>query len=319
MKHIWAYIMELPFDVIHIIADHTKSYVKLSLVQTCKHMSEYMKKYIRPHGKGGIFSQIHNDDHQWRKYWTYVRDIYTHGNPTFVNGYYGTWCSHTINLAFSSACRGGHLELVKSIWNNSDDQIISLNSKIYTAAKWGHTKVVKYLVRKHPKYLNDAVDGACRGGHLELLNKLPQISCYQSALEEACRNGRFEIIQHLVSRKTKISLTAFRNACQFGNLEIVKFLMPYVPYYYSEGLCGACRGGHLHIAKYMIELGGSNFDRALKFACMNGYLILAKYMIECGATDIQHALWKSCDHPRIIEYLVSLGAHRCECKKCYAQ
>lgn len=127
-----------------------------------------------------------------------------------------------------------------------------------------------------PTCADDAMSGACRGGHLELAELMISkgAHCFEWGLASACEGGQLKLAELMISKGAKC---------------------------FNWGLCDACKGGHVELAKLMISKGAINFNGGLSSACISGHLTLAELMISSGANQCY-----SC-HESIAEHLISIS------------
>jgi ankyrin repeat protein len=166
---------------------------------------------------------------------------------------------------FQSACRNGHLEVVK--------YLVSLGVDIHVWEEYGFR-------------------WACMNGHLEVVKYLVSLGVNIHTMEEwgfrlACQNGHLEVVKYLVSLGVDIHAMeewGFRSACENGHLEVVKYLVSLGVDIHADDEAGfrwACKNGHLEVVKYIVPLGVDIHvweERGFRWAQMNGHLEVVNFL-----------------------------------------
>lgn len=149
------------------------------------------------------------------------------------------------------------------------------------------------------KILNRGLNGACNGGHLNLIKYMIDHGAndLNSGLWHACQSN-LKIVKYIIDFGVD-PFYSFYGACCSGNLEIVKYFIAIVSkqkkifnyYYYTSQ---ACETSHLEIVKYMFKLRKSwstdDINGLLHMACRCGQLEIAKYLVSRGANDFNGGL-----------------------------
>ncbi|XP_046358515.2 uncharacterized protein LOC124136592 isoform X2 [Haliotis rufescens] len=247
------------------------------------------------------------------------------------------------NTVLWSACKGGHVEIVKLLVENGLDvsQSDYDNTALESACEGGDVEIVKLLLENgldvSPSYYGGrALCSACKGGHVEIVKLLLENgqdvshSYYGNrALESACEGGHVEIVKLLLENGLDVSQydccgRALEIACEGGHVEIVKLLVENGLDVSQYDCCGraleiACEGGHVEIVKLLVENGldVSQYDygdTALEIACEGGHVKIVKLLVENGLDVSQPdygdtALEIACEggHVEIVKLLLENG------------
>lgn len=274
------------------------------------------------------------------------------------------WDPHRVDLidGLNLACAHGHLDVVKFLLRSSHSDIQDTYEDTYQecitlACVNNHQAIMEYLfeqtrrpLSKHrePKdillsyrylinemYVSAAVNGACRGGHLELLNCILKMNTPEederndvfkyiaSGFYHACRSGHLHIVTMILNLlgnyvETHEYNSGFVVACEFGHIAIVDFfdkLDPPDTVDWAEGIRMACWCDRVEIVhKYIHRINDDDGEIINEFmiaACNSCDLDLVKFFVERGATAFNEgldcALLKR-DGGKIISYLIERGA-----------
>jgi hypothetical protein len=182
---------------------------------------------------------------------------------------------------FFGACRGGHLDLVKLM---IDRVKCHIGRGFEIVCETGRRDMVHFFIEKGVSMYG--LCGACRGGHIDLVNFLIENSPFAHPLA------------HWFNPDWKLSL---REASFGGHMDIVNLLIDNGYQNWDDGLCGACEGGHQSIVEFMIQKGAQNWNAGLHgalYGCTNSIvergdphkkqLLTAKMMIKRGANDFDN-------------------------------
>lgn len=190
-----------------------------------------------------------------------------------------------------AACKSGHTFIVDLLKRNNE--YIPWNQILERICKNGNQKSVNYLLQfiQEPDFLYWAINGSCRGGHLDL-----SIQIYNLMLQ-----NNLEINSN----------NLLRNSCIGGNKDLINFVLEFEDTDdFDIGLWGACNGGHKDIALDMIQRGANNCNIGLLGACRGGHIDLINFMIDKGANDWNSGLLGACeeDHIDAAELMLNKGA-----------
>nr|XP_047146210.1 protein fem-1 homolog C-like [Hydra vulgaris] len=180
------------------------------------------------------------------------------------------------------------------------------------AVKNGHLEIVKYLHEKEYECKQlYPINKAAVNGHLEVIKYLHELG-YKGdgfAIEGAAKNGHLEVVKYLHEKGYKCSNLAIIDAAGNGHLEVVKYL-------YEKGYkCShrtidcVANNGHLEVLKYLHELGYKCDKWAINNAAGNGHLEVVKYLHELGYKGTKDAInyVEYYGRTEVIEYLRSVG------------
>lgn len=195
---------------------------------------------------------------------------------------------------------------------------INFQDGLEGACEGGHNDLVKMFIDKAQVYkqLNLALNYAAKGGHIEiikfLINEGADILTCDSA--GACEGGYTEVVDYMFELKNTYYNNAVYGAAKGGHLWLIEQLSPYIKHW-NWALEGACEGGHKDLVKMFIDKGANNFGLGLNAACKGGYIELVQLMIDLGIdlgiNNINEGLLLACEgeHEDLIKYLIKIGAN----------
>lgn len=156
----------------------------------------------------------------------------------------------------SGAIRGGHLDLVKSIYYGNDVKLTHLLCN--DAALYGRLDILKWLRKKQCPWESSMQDSASEGGHLDIL-------------KWAVDNGY------------KCTGLVYRSAAQYGHMHILEWAYANNYGFDNYDICGdAVRGGQLDILKWLRQRNCPwDYDVCLG-AASRGYIDIIKWAHENG-------------------------------------
>lgn len=175
-------------------------------------------------------------------------------------------CSMFCNKAYMlGACIGGHLEIVKLMYNKIGRNSSNVGNHDYLtrACQNGHIEIVKFLVNENINLdkLSDGASCACTYDHLEIAEYL---------IKKGANNFNYYLFQ----------------ACSRGWLGLVKILIKKGANVWNTGLEEACESGHIDIAKLMIERGAV-FNEDFYKDYHRDNIDVIKLLVKHGASDIE--------------------------------
>ncbi|KAE8153045.1 ankyrin repeat-containing domain protein [Aspergillus avenaceus] len=220
--------------------------------------------------------------------------------------------------AFSSACAGGHREIVHMLLEKGADVNLPCSyygSALGAACAAGYKKIVQLLLEK--------------GADVNMQN-----GQWGSALLAACVQGHEAILELLLERGADVNMqcgrlgSALQGACVGGHKNIIHKLLEKGADvnspcgFFSCALVAACALGHKEIVQLLLENGAdvnmqcSEWGNALLTACAVGYKEIVQLLLEKGAdVNMQcgewgNALQTACDrgHKEIEKILFEKGA-----------
>jgi hypothetical protein len=135
--------------------------------------------------------------------------------------------------------------------------------------------------------LNDCLEGACAGGHVELAAELIRAGAWHlnRALWFACQDDDPTVAELLIAHGARNFEHGMVSACEHGAEAMVKIMRDHGACDYEAGLRAACYGGSCALAEQMIGMGATGFGVGLQEACTNGQHETAAYMISLGVGE----------------------------------
>ncbi len=152
------------------------------------------------------------------------------------------------------------------------------NIDSYNLGKIGSELLINIYSKYHTIIPNQILYGACRDGHIEIVNFIIQrrANDWSYGLCEACRGGNIEIINLMIQCGANNWNWGLSGACRGGHLEIINLMIQHGANSWNTGLYGACRGGHLEIVNLMIQHGANNWDSSLQSAVSGNHSKIIK-------------------------------------------
>jgi hypothetical protein len=192
----------------------------------------------------------------------------------------------------------GDAQLVDQLLNNwtpNLDNVLHLNEALEGAAEGGHLDLVKDLIRRGAYSLRSALDDAIRSNHLHVVEYLISQGSndVKNYIPHERSDSHREVLLKVGKRKRRVSLSrALGLAASKGHLEIVKCLFEHrdCSTDLDEGAVAAADRGHLEIVKWLFDHGADDYERSLQAAARNGHLDVVKYLIERGAQEFDWSL-----------------------------
>ena len=209
--------------------------------------------------------------------------------------------SKDYRYALEGACKGGNLKIVESMFAKVSYQGWNNSHFLLNAGVGKHIKVINFLVEK----ARGTITPLGVGGE-----------AWNYVFQGACIGGHIDLVKSTIG-KTGV-LPSLYYACLGGNLDIVKLVMGKISPTkddFSKGLIGACRGGYKEIAELMISNGvnnGDTFQKSFENACENGHAELVILTIQQDdRLDFRTGFEKACEngHAGIVKLLLNLGKY----------
>src|SRR5579872_1285340 len=126
---------------------------------------------------------------------------------------------------------------------------------------------------------DDSTFTICKEGNIEqVLRKIEQLLrndqtpflfCLNYGLEGACTGGHLDIVKLLISKGANCWNFALPCACESGNVDIVELLISKGAYNWNGGLYSACYAGHFGMIELMISKGANDWNNGLVGACQS--------------------------------------------------
>ena len=179
---------------------------------------------------------------------------------------------------FRGVCSRGSLDYIQWLLNQCPT-IISIDDEAFVSAcKGGHLDIVKFFLLNLDPTINitdedyeDAFCEACRNGHRDVAEYLLTIqtsidisTTSEYPFREACLKGHLDVAKWLLTVKPSIDVSAlndysFRAASGRGHLDIAKWLLTVKPSIdisadNEEAFRTACRNGYLEVAQWLVSI-----------------------------------------------------------------
>ncbi|EGG22048.1 Acyloxyacyl hydrolase [Cavenderia fasciculata] len=200
------------------------------------------------------------------------------------------------------ASSGGHVNILeylfrwKKIRNKSTDSVLE-------ASRAGHFEAVKYLLSINRPFQVDAINAACKGGHINIVDCLLGESTKLTkpswpGIRGAIKNNRVDLLEYLVIHKlyTKSEYggtTGFEDAAAMGHIEMVQYLAPFVVTFIPGAIQRAAKNGHLEILKYLLDTIQEPVEIGIKTINMvaeRGHLPILSFLNDKGYLKNQRNL-----------------------------
>ncbi len=251
-----------------------------------------------------------------------VKDIISRGS---------TWFEE----ALRAAARGGHREVIDFLINKYNAK--NLNVALSAAAEKGDKTLVDYLLEKGATSRKNALEGAIRGGHRDLVDfflvsqtgssQVPkdELNSFGMDLAISCaaENGHYNMVQFFVNtgrcdtKHNQLMRMIMEGAVRGGHIDIVKMLSSYT---FTDGgheLTIAALKGYQDLVDYFFMPGVTreyDLNLALEWAAQGGHIDIVKFLLENGALALEEAL---CAASRegdfdLVDYLIKEGAEDIE-------
>jgi ankyrin repeat protein len=226
---------------------------------------------------------------------------------------------------FIGACASRNAILAKRMLDNGANDYNECRA-LHLVCKLGHVEVIELMLKRKPKTLKWAMQGACESGNMSIVKLIFNhgVEDWDGVMQSAGKSGSMDIIEFLID----VGLTDWKGGlvggCYSGNMDIVKLMLKHgiegSDLNYRLGLVNACRGGHLEIVKLMLGFKIRDYHSALKSACFNGNmeiieLILDRCSRQAGNTNtfngnLQSGLAYACMGRQldVIVYMIKIGA-----------
>jgi len=170
----------------------------------------------------------------------------------------------------------------------------AVNLKLMEIARLGFRDLI-YIFGDHVCW-QYALDGACRGGHRDIVDlffeREKYYFDYHVAICEALRGGHRELVYHL-RRHSGVEFEGGNPylycAAEGGHRELIDYVISKMEVWnfsWNDGLAGAARGGHWDLVHWFIERGANSWSRrAVRGAAQGGHRDLVEFFIETVGAD----------------------------------
>jgi hypothetical protein len=130
-------------------------------------------------------------------------------------------------FVIAGACRGKNVLLAMWLMGCCVDR--NLNHWLYESCCSGDMELIKHMLRNGATDYGWAISGACKSGHLEVVEYLIRLygrrDC-NSGLYLACAYGHLSIVKYLLENKLANDMReALRNARRFNQQHVVEYLL----------------------------------------------------------------------------------------------
>ena len=139
-------------------------------------------------------------------------------------------------LLYTSACDAGHLDRVTWLTKRAAELSISsisassnyISKGVHVAASSGNLDVVQYLCAYAGQYHDDALNGACAGGHEDIFDFaishcINDYDFLYIAYMFACKHGHGRLIKQLRAHGLIITVRGFLTAYKHGQYTVARY------------------------------------------------------------------------------------------------
>lgn len=185
---------------------------------------------------------------------------------------------------FSHAAEGGHLDILKWLKDQLDNDELTLATVDYAtvcthaqvhAASKGHLIVLEWLIDNGCLWDKRSCVVAARGGHLHILKWLKENGCpsdNERVSMAAAEGGHLEILEWMKQSSKE-------NGCGIHDMDNK-----------ITACIKAASGGHLDILKWLEQEGALVLDSpAITYAAQNGHFDVVKWLYDVGCSS--GSLW----------------------------
>lgn len=196
------------------------------------------------------------------------------------------------NKCIVAACKNGNLHIVKLYIVRAWLNLAFISKCLSAACESGNLKLMGFIISfvDDDKLWNIGLIGACKGGHLNIVNVMIALGAddWKAGLYNACDRGRYEIAKFMISKGAANFDLCMVAACTNGCIKLVNLMIDNGATDFDKCMLAACSFGHLELAKLMIKHGATNFKKGLSNACHAGQFELAKLMINSGDANYEY-------------------------------
>jgi hypothetical protein len=155
------------------------------------------------------------------------------------------------------ACYNGDMKLVQQIQNRKGKK--NWEEALEGACQGGQLEMVNYAIKCGARGFNKGLEIACEIGHMEILHLMMEkgANTFDQGLKQACANQHVEAAQTMLHRGAGRVNDALKAACLVGNEALVQLMIQHRANNWNSGFESACRGGHVNIMKMMKDKGAS--------------------------------------------------------------
>lgn len=174
------------------------------------------------------------------------------------------------------AARKGYKHIISYLYNK---EVKHLNTCLYTAAKYKHVELVKYIMDTHDcySYVASIYEGAAHGGCLELVmyidrlleyTDIPIMHLKKRALHGAIQNNHVNVVKYIEPKEWISADPRIANVIVNNQIKMMEVLKPYlVPLMQEFYRAKALELGHMEMAKLLeyVPCGHINISRPREF------------------------------------------------------
>ena len=193
--------------------------------------------------------------------------------------------------ALKIASRCGNFEVVKFLFELDPTIDDSDKEEACEQAAWnGHINIVKFFIENKVKIDKYQIKYAAESGYLDVVEYLirPEIGCSKNdALLGACQGGHLPIVKMLLNNGADVHYgedEAIIEASDKGNVDVVRYLIKKGANFHvncEQPLYNATIEGHLNVVKCLVE-AGANFradnNAAMYYALKNNRSDILEYL-----------------------------------------
>jgi hypothetical protein len=248
-------LFTLPREIHHHIIGDTDYPSTITLLFTCKRMAAIVKSFVDAKKTPDVLLSWRSEMPIDAAYAGYL-NILKWMKESFDNIIIG-------NVAFISAAKGEHLEIMKWIDDGDDVDKKFIDSRplyVYVkAAKCGNLEIVKSLVNEwHCPLIADLFNAVIKSQNMETLKWLIEMGCDidETTFEVAVETGNLEMVIWFKDMGCTMQWNnIFSSAIRGGNIELLKWLKEQGCMWDEDTIASAICLGDLHILTWLKENG----------------------------------------------------------------
>lgn len=169
-----------------------------------------------------------------------------------------------------------------------------------------HAEEYETLMSCPKEELNNALYGATRSGNwhlIALLQTMGKTNDY-SGLCGACRGGHLDLVQYFYAREDIYELSMY-DAARGNHEHVIAFFESKEYFDWNQVLCGASRGGHLGLFQKAICGGARKWNEAMEDAARGGHLLFVQLCLVASAQNVGDAIYAAIDwrQDHVVDYL----------------
>lgn len=169
---------------------------------------------------------------------------------------------HYSNLRTAFVCAAIHGQrtvveyMIQQNYHIDESNFSSIPDAIYHAAQANQSQMVDYLLTFMPLCKTAALNGAARGGHLQLVKDMVVVGAINlnDSVIDAAREGHLDVVKYLISKGATNLNTSLHSSCIMGHLEVAKYLISIGADDLKLALAGANQTNKVEVATYLRSL-----------------------------------------------------------------